>query len=389
MPKGSEPSVFVSSTCYDLRQVRADMKQFIESLGYTPVLSEYPSFPIDPDIGTIENCLEAVENHANIFVLIIGGRYGSPTESGKSVTNLEYVRARAKGIPVYAFVQKSILDNLPVWKDNPEANFASVVDSPKLFEFVANIRGSGEIWVFPFDTAQDITTILRVQWASLFLNSLQIRMRVKSRGLSEFLKQLRGPALRLVIDQPLLWEARLFSQVLLDEIEQLKPLRRDLDYGIVLGRGEYIAGVQIIGWLSRKLSEVQRISSALTQLMNLALADAMKPDGVPAVPEEIVYVAKRLAQVYREVIEWTIELKRVHCDEDFKRAVRLTSEFGSVIVKDIEGFGSITLEKLEREVNAPRSSEEPRVIQINLTISSPDLTELNHELDRLRELYNS
>jgi hypothetical protein len=82
MPNVSEPSVFVSSTCYDLRQVRADMKQFIESFGFKPVLSEYPSFPIDPDVGTIENCLIAVENYANIFVLIIGGRYGSTTNCG-------------------------------------------------------------------------------------------------------------------------------------------------------------------------------------------------------------------------------------------------------------------------------------------------------------------
>src|SRR6185503_5953360 len=140
-------------------------------------------------------------------------------------------------------------------------------------------------------------------------------------------------------------------------------------------------------WLSRKINEAQRIASALTQLMNVALTDAMRPDGVPSVPEEIVYVAKRMAQVYRGAIEWIMELNRVHCDEEFKRAVILASEFGSMIVKEVEGFGANTLEKLEREANAPRLPGERRVIEIKLTISSPDLTEFNREIDRLRQVY--
>lgn len=46
--RGYKPSVFVSSTCYDLKQVRVDLKNFIsEQLGYDAVLSEFDSFPID------------------------------------------------------------------------------------------------------------------------------------------------------------------------------------------------------------------------------------------------------------------------------------------------------------------------------------------------------
>jgi hypothetical protein len=98
------PAVFVSSTSYDLDQVRADLKQFIERLGYDAVLSEYPSFPIDPDVKTVENCLRAVDRSADIFILVVGGRYGSQTGEGKSITNLEYLRARFKEIPINAFV---------------------------------------------------------------------------------------------------------------------------------------------------------------------------------------------------------------------------------------------------------------------------------------------
>src|SRR5258708_17982034 len=112
-------SIFVSSTCYDLKQLRADLYSYVEHAGFEPLLSEYLSFPVDPDETTIENCRKAVEDRADVFVLVIGGRFGSVSEHGKSITNLEYVTARAKGIPVYVFVMRSILDILSVWKANP------------------------------------------------------------------------------------------------------------------------------------------------------------------------------------------------------------------------------------------------------------------------------
>jgi len=119
----NKPAVFVSSTCYDLKQVRSDIKQFLQSLGVDPVLSEYGSFPVSPELGTVDNCLKAVESRADIFVLIVGARYGSATEQGRSVTNLELLAAKAKGIPVYAFVMRPILNILSVWKSNPDADY--------------------------------------------------------------------------------------------------------------------------------------------------------------------------------------------------------------------------------------------------------------------------
>jgi hypothetical protein len=156
-----KPLIFVSSTCYDLKQVRADLKQFIEGLGCEPILSEYDSFPVNPGIGTVDNCLNVVESKASILVLVVGGRYGSTNERGLSVTNLEFRTAKAKGIPVYVFVVRSILEILPVWRQNPSGDFSSVVDSPALFQFVSELRDAGETWVFPFDTAQDICSTLR------------------------------------------------------------------------------------------------------------------------------------------------------------------------------------------------------------------------------------
>jgi hypothetical protein len=109
------PAVFVSPTFYDLKQIRADLRDFITTLGLIPVISEYGSFPIDPTIPTVENCLKVVDENADIFVLMIGARYGTIKDQGKSVTNMEYLKAGAKGIPIYVFIEKSILNILPLW----------------------------------------------------------------------------------------------------------------------------------------------------------------------------------------------------------------------------------------------------------------------------------
>src|SRR5674476_668187 len=93
--------VFLSSTCYDLKQIRTDLFDFLVSYGVTPIFSEYPSFPIDPDKNTIENCIENVKNNTDIFILVIGNRYGAQIDSGKSITNTEYTYAKEVGIPIY------------------------------------------------------------------------------------------------------------------------------------------------------------------------------------------------------------------------------------------------------------------------------------------------
>jgi hypothetical protein len=79
-------SVFVSSTCYDLRQIRADLGDFINAMGLDPILSEFASFPVDPDLPTVDNCLKAVEHRADIFVLIVG----RPISVGRRRRKVDY-----------------------------------------------------------------------------------------------------------------------------------------------------------------------------------------------------------------------------------------------------------------------------------------------------------
>src|SRR3712207_5876244 len=100
------PTVFVSSTFYDLRYVREGVKRFVESLGYVAVLSEEGTVFYDPKTSAAQACLAEVGN-VDLFILIIGGRYGSPMPQGQlSVTNAEYQQAVKQKIPVFALVEQ-------------------------------------------------------------------------------------------------------------------------------------------------------------------------------------------------------------------------------------------------------------------------------------------
>lgn len=68
------PRIFVSSTYYDLKRIRASLDLFIDSLGYDPVLSEKGDIAYTHDRPLDESCYREAEN-SDIFVLIVGGRY--------------------------------------------------------------------------------------------------------------------------------------------------------------------------------------------------------------------------------------------------------------------------------------------------------------------------
>lgn len=102
------PRVFVSSTCYDLKYIRENIKYFINNMGFESILSENGDVFYDPDQHTHDACLTEVQN-CQMFVLIIGGRYGGNyRKEDKSITNKEYEEAVKDRIPVFALVERNV-----------------------------------------------------------------------------------------------------------------------------------------------------------------------------------------------------------------------------------------------------------------------------------------
>ena len=67
----AKPKVFVSSTYYDLRHIRAVLEAFIKQFGYDPVLFEKGAIPFQHDKTLEDNCLNEIEA-CDMLILIRG-----------------------------------------------------------------------------------------------------------------------------------------------------------------------------------------------------------------------------------------------------------------------------------------------------------------------------
>lgn len=385
MPSIQSPTVFVSSTCYDLGEVRDRLKSFIEDFGFDPMLSEFDSFPVNPLQDTIDNCRKNVEERADMLILIVGNRYGSTNETGTSITNLKYLQARAKGIPIYVFIKRTVLELLPVWKENPDATFSGV-DSPRLFSFVDSLRNLDGLWSYSFDKAEDIIATLRTQWAYLFLSSLRIWMKARDAGLSDSLRQLNGDALQLLIEKPSYWEYRLYANFLKNRLAALADAKRDWDLGISYGNYEHVEPEQTLTWLTGHQQEMMTKVQAVSTLFRPdVMEDAFGASGESGTPEKIIYLADRLAELYGEMLQWSMRCRNVLGDKSYSRLLEITSRGVSNAITEIEEFSKKLNIEMSKLVNNPPCHGETRHVEISLALTYPEGLEKEQarELQRL------
>lgn len=136
--------VFVSSTCYDLDILRSELRPFISSMGYEPVMSDYSDILFDPRSHTHDSCLKEVSG-CDVVVLIIGSRFGGTAvpsalanidfsqieklstktnalevKDRLSITQIEVLKAIEQSIPVYTFVDERVLHDHHVYEKNKD-----------------------------------------------------------------------------------------------------------------------------------------------------------------------------------------------------------------------------------------------------------------------------
>jgi Domain of unknown function (DUF4062) len=378
------PGVLISSTFYDLKQIRADLAEFIEfQLGYQALISEAPSFPIDPDADTVENCRRRVGENADILVLVIGGRYGSVDKAtARSVTNIEYLTARAKGIPIYVFVEKRTLTLLEVWEKAGNTAVEKLVDDPRIFEFVNQVRSVDKVWLNPFETAQDIARALRLQFAHLMTSGLLTKRRLDGSGLASKLGELSGKAFRLALEKPKAWEQLLFAQVLADEVARSEALRHEHRLGIALGSGERVSLESIGGWIQLKAAELSRIVSALTDLVNAHLSAALGPPGLPGDAVAIIFVAQRVAAVYSAAIEWAQHVRRTQAPDECGALLYELARLPESMIEEIERFGPNCVSQIENAL-ATSTGGAPIQLMVEMQLKFPNADSFQEEVDRL------
>src|SRR5258708_25830766 len=179
----ARPRIFVSSTYYDLKHIRSSLENFIEALGYDSVLSEKGDIAYSPEIPLDESCYRVVRN-TDVFVLIIGGRYGAERSESRnqplpktffdrydSITKEEYKSAVEKDVPIYVLIEKSVYSDFETYlknKPNTTIEYAHV-DSVNIFHLIEDIRAEPRNNpIYQFDKYAEIEFWLKEQWAGMF-----------------------------------------------------------------------------------------------------------------------------------------------------------------------------------------------------------------------------
>lgn len=377
------PTVMVSSTFYDLQQISTELSIFFEQeLGYRTLLSEHHSFPIDPDADTVEDCRRRVEQDADVLVLVIGGRYGYLDEaSDKSVTNLEYLTAKAKGIPIYAFVDSGVLSILPVWENNKDGDFSKVVDDVRLFSFVQRIRKGDRLWTTGFEKVQNITDSLRIQFAHQMIEGLQWRNKLYSTAVGD-LQGMHGKALRLALERPEAWEYRLFGQLLCDEVESSRELRMAHKNNVVLNSSVYLSSEDIHQWIQTQSHELSNLTVSLSNLIDNALWEAVQKADAPVDVWEIAFIARQLGVGYRHAIEWSQGVRRIRVEDEYKKLFEIMSHWTDKIIESLESFGPDFLQRVNEALEAPEG-EDQKFVGASLEFEVSHIEEYFEEFERL------
>jgi hypothetical protein len=108
------PRIFVSSTCYDLQEIRFQLRDFIKGFGYEPVMSEFDGIFYNYESHVQDSCLAEISK-CQLFLLVVGNNYGSFYHQQKeniktpdSVTLQEFKKAIENDVYKHVFINKFV-----------------------------------------------------------------------------------------------------------------------------------------------------------------------------------------------------------------------------------------------------------------------------------------
>ena len=109
------------------QSTKESVVEIVKELGYDPIVADNITYL--PDQALDDSCY-AEAGTCDIFVLIIGGRYGSEVSDGaqhtekefydkyKSITRKEFESALKRDIPIYVAVDRAVMVEYGTWQEN-------------------------------------------------------------------------------------------------------------------------------------------------------------------------------------------------------------------------------------------------------------------------------
>ncbi|PKP51247.1 MAG: hypothetical protein CVT92_13265 [Bacteroidetes bacterium HGW-Bacteroidetes-1] len=167
--------IFISSTIFDLIDIRAETYVLLQEMGFSAIMSDVneSSFHVPDFQNSIEACLQNVRN-SDIFILILSNRYGSSLMQAGfedvSATHLEYKEALANKKPILFYVRDRLEADFRIWKKNDKSDSLNLSwvnkNNQRIFEI---IEKHGKL-----NASKDVSN-----WISTFKDSLELKELIK------------------------------------------------------------------------------------------------------------------------------------------------------------------------------------------------------------------
>ena len=164
--------VFLSSTIYDLKDVRNTVQKALRDQGYAVLASEDGSIPIDSSKHSYAICLKAAKN-CECLIAIIDSRFGGVMPGSMvSITQAEVEAALDQGRQVLIFVRQAVWDAKEVYKAYKSKGHPFVptklVDDERVFDLINAISKRARAnWIFQFNLPDDLIAKILFQLESI------------------------------------------------------------------------------------------------------------------------------------------------------------------------------------------------------------------------------
>ena len=174
--------VFVSSTCHELRDLRASIKSWLTSHGLVPLMSDEGGFPHVDGMPPYATCLRALEQ-CPLVICVIDRQYGHAFDDwgpytqyqGCAPTHAELRHALELEKRVLIFVHADTWNFHETWRKNPDAFKTSAphgLDEATLRMFQEVKQRKPAPWIERFADVSDVLRSLN----SEFVNQLYLQL---------------------------------------------------------------------------------------------------------------------------------------------------------------------------------------------------------------------
>jgi Domain of unknown function (DUF4062) len=164
--------IFISSTFYDLKDIRDILVQVLRADGHEVIAYEKGTVPVNPGKHNYEQCFSKIKD-CDCLIAILDRRFGGeyPIGTNKSITEAEIEQAWLHGKKTLVFVRQSVWDCKATQnhfgkgkKGIPYEAVKNIVDDPMVLEIIDRIRKkSQDNWIFQFNLPTDLLEQIRTQ----------------------------------------------------------------------------------------------------------------------------------------------------------------------------------------------------------------------------------